>query len=73
MFQQTLAHLNLEISTPDLWRKEFPCHAIRRHPAKINARCLHDVTRPSLANEMHAVTTDCGDRGCPAPARNMSG
>ena len=28
MFQQTLAHLNLEISTPDLWRKEFPYHAI---------------------------------------------
>ena len=49
MFQQTLAHLNLEISTPDLWRKEFPCHGIRRHPAaEINARCLHDVTRPSL-------------------------
>ena len=50
MFQQTLAHLNLEISTPDLWRKEFPCHGIRRHPAEINARCLHDVTRPSLMN-----------------------
>ena len=42
------------------------------HPAEINAGMFAPCDQ-ARTNEMHAVTTDGGDRGCPAPVRNMSG